>query len=640
MKYYFTDTSVLLRQPYAPYILSGNIIPNETEHERYLKMLAEENKEFDPSPNNVVITDIVQRELSEFMKNTREREKREQAFEAFNVLQELTANNPIIPCDSKCTTTESVTKENVESLVSNLKPERPTYGRLHRMTWLADNTAGIFFLEPDNTPHMSDSDQIIQGAVYLSNSLKEKNNELIFITLDPRRALKANIAGLTVEDFRYVNSTSDPHPGYFIRKIEALPVNIRNIITSKDSINIKSEEATNILGKNPHPNLAFGFQDNDNSITYYLSKPVPLGWQLTPCTGHETLREIIENSRPVEGTTEEYNPLDWNNKQRKDVLLALHFLDLNYDSLTKHKKKQLRGKFTSGNAKGFSVDSDTQFKKEFRRLYHRAGQPDIKTINMILEGKDINHIKNNRSEPIYPNTVQNQDANNIQVSYNPAIIARKEHIPYLDMLFDDEIRLVTCLGRAGTGKTLLALAAGLMQILDEDSPYEKLIYTRPMIEVGQKVGYLPGDLDQKTLEWKSVLFDTMGFIVDSGYRKASNLELLNKLYESGRIAFEPFNYLRGRTLRNTFIVGDEIQSTKVEEARLIIGRADANSKIVFNGDLGQADITAINYDITSRSNGLVRCINVYKKSPLGAHITITSPECDMRGPLARTAEDI
>ncbi len=201
----------------------------------------------------------------------------------------------------------------------------------------------------------------------------------------------------------------------------------------------------------------------------------------------------------------------------------------------------------------------------------------------------------------------------------------------LDALLDESIKLVTLAGKAGTGKTLLAIAAGLHQIFGE-SRYQRLLVFRPTMPVSRDLGYLPGDLGEKMRPWMQPVFDALEFI-RSQDRLSPTRTLPNDVMDCAEISIEPLTYIRGRSIPNQFIIIDEAQNLTPLEVKTVITRVGSGSKIVLTGDPAQID----NPYVDSLSNGLTRLVDSFLPNPLSAHITLIRGE---RSELAETASKL
>jgi len=190
----------------------------------------------------------------------------------------------------------------------------------------------------------------------------------------------------------------------------------------------------------------------------------------------------------------------------------------------------------------------------------------------------------------------------------------------IDALLDDNIKLVTLSGRAGTGKTLLSIAAGLEKVIGE-SKYQKLLVSRPIVPMGNEIGFLPGDINDKLGPWMQPIFDNIDFLFNlkSGSKKSDNWMALER---EGLLKLEPLTYIRGRSIPDQFIIIDEAQNLSKHEIKTILSRAGDNTKIVLTGDPDQID----NPRLDSINNGLSYVIERFKDQSIAAHITFSKCE--------------
>ncbi|MGF1632460.1 MAG: PhoH family protein [Phycisphaerae bacterium] len=213
----------------------------------------------------------------------------------------------------------------------------------------------------------------------------------------------------------------------------------------------------------------------------------------------------------------------------------------------------------------------------------------------------------------------------------------------LDLLMDRDIQLVTLLGSAGTGKTLLALAAGMSQMLN-DNIYQKLLAARPIMPLGRDIGYLPGDKDEKLQAWMQPIFDNLGYLLgsrlhDDGRDAARHASLesvekrMQQLLDNGQVVMEPLTYIRGRSIPNQFMIVDEAQNLTPHEVKTIVTRVGEGTKLVLTGDATQID----NPYLDSSSNGLSYLVERLKNKRIVAHITLAKSE---RSELARLVTDV
>ncbi len=210
----------------------------------------------------------------------------------------------------------------------------------------------------------------------------------------------------------------------------------------------------------------------------------------------------------------------------------------------------------------------------------------------------------------------------------------KEQCFALDLLLDDDLKLVTLVGKAGTGKTLLAIAAGLLKSADERR-YHRLLVSRPIFPLGRDIGYLPGDVEEKLNPWMKPVYDNVEFILDS--RNASRVGAKSRGYqelmEQGLLEIEPLTYIRGRSIPHQYLIIDEAQNLTPHEIKTIITRAGDGTKVVLTGDPYQID----NPYVDATSNGLVYVVEKFRNSAIAGHITLTRGE---RSELAELAANL
>jgi PhoH-like ATPase len=200
----------------------------------------------------------------------------------------------------------------------------------------------------------------------------------------------------------------------------------------------------------------------------------------------------------------------------------------------------------------------------------------------------------------------------------------------LDLLLDDSIMVVTLLGKAGTGKTLLAIAAGLQQVVD-DERYNKLLVSRPVMPMGRDLGFLPGDVEEKLRPYMQPIYDNLDFIV------AANMEMRRRssmtpaqLEEGGYLSVEPLTYIRGRSIPNQYIIVDEAQNLTPHEVKTILTRAGDGTKIVLTGDAYQID----NPYVDASTNGLSYLAEHFKHLDISGHVTLMKGERSTMAELA------
>ncbi|MBF8251352.1 MAG: PhoH family protein [Deltaproteobacteria bacterium] len=204
----------------------------------------------------------------------------------------------------------------------------------------------------------------------------------------------------------------------------------------------------------------------------------------------------------------------------------------------------------------------------------------------------------------------------------------------MDLLLDDSIKLVTLAGKAGTGKTLVAIAAGLKKTADEET-YTRLLVSRPIFPLGKDIGFLPGNLEEKLTPWMQPIFDNLELIfgLDRKDKEKGMHYNYKELMNQGILQLEPLTYIRGRSIPNQYMIVDEAQNLTPHEIKTIITRAGDNTKIVLTGDPYQID----NPYIDSSSNGLSYVVERFKNEAIAGHVTLSKGE---RSELAERAANL
>lgn len=208
----------------------------------------------------------------------------------------------------------------------------------------------------------------------------------------------------------------------------------------------------------------------------------------------------------------------------------------------------------------------------------------------------------------------------------------KEQHFVLDILLDHNIQLVTLVGKAGTGKTLLAIAAGLRLVADNNQ-YSRLLISRPVFPMGRDLGFLPGDVEQKLAPWMQPIFDNVDLLLNSVEDRGKRKRGYRELVDMGIMEIEPLTYIRGRSIPKQYMIVDEAQNLTPHEIKTIITRAGEGTKIVLTGDPYQID----NPYVDSSSNGLAYVVEKFKEQEAAGHITLTKGE---RSGLAELAANL
>lgn len=193
------------------------------------------------------------------------------------------------------------------------------------------------------------------------------------------------------------------------------------------------------------------------------------------------------------------------------------------------------------------------------------------------------------------------------------------------LLTDPEIKLVTLVGRAGSGKTLLAAAAALHHVL-ETQRFHRALLSRPVQPMGRDIGFLPGTVEEKLAPWMSAINDNLELLL------AKDIRMLDQLKDRGQLQVEPLTYIRGRSIPNSFIILDEAQNLTMQEIKTVLTRVGEGSKIVLTGDVEQIDNPYVDF----ASNGLTHAVERLKKFEFTGHVTLHKCE---RSRLAEAAAE-
>lgn len=202
----------------------------------------------------------------------------------------------------------------------------------------------------------------------------------------------------------------------------------------------------------------------------------------------------------------------------------------------------------------------------------------------------------------------------------------KEQQFALDLLMNEDIKIVSLVGKAGSGKTLIALASGLQQIM-ETKTYKKLIVSRPVQPMGRDIGFLPGTLEEKMMPWIAPIQDNLEFLM------GDDKENLKLLQEQGTIEIEALTFIRGRSIANAFIIIDEAQNLSMHELKTIITRVGEGTKIILTGDIEQIDSAFLD----ATNNGLTYAVEKFKPYELSGHVSLQKGE---RSSVATLAADV
>ena len=204
-----------------------------------------------------------------------------------------------------------------------------------------------------------------------------------------------------------------------------------------------------------------------------------------------------------------------------------------------------------------------------------------------------------------------------------------------DLLLDERIELVTLVGQAGSGKTLLAVACGLAMTFQRKK-YDRLLISRPIMPLGRDIGFLPGSKEEKLSSWMQPIFDNLKFILQGRSGEGSDEsvdKMIDKMIDSHKLVIEALTYIRGRSIPRQYFIVDEAQNLTPHEVKTIVSRAGEGTKVVLTGDATQID----NPYLDSNSNGLTYTAERMKEQELFGHVTFVKSE---RSRLASLAAEL
>jgi PhoH-like ATPase len=208
---------------------------------------------------------------------------------------------------------------------------------------------------------------------------------------------------------------------------------------------------------------------------------------------------------------------------------------------------------------------------------------------------------------------------------------KEQHFAF-ELLLDQSVRLVTLVGQAGTGKTLLALAAGLQKTVEEQV-YQRLLVSRPVFPLGRDIGFLPGDVNEKLRPWMQPVHDNLELLLGLTPAEKRKGRSSEEIFDMDLVHIEPLTYIRGRSIPRQFILVDEAQNLTPHEVKTIITRAGDDTKIVLTGDPYQID----NPFLDATNNGLVHVVGKFRGEAIAGHMTLTKGE---RSDLAERAAQL
>lgn len=212
--------------------------------------------------------------------------------------------------------------------------------------------------------------------------------------------------------------------------------------------------------------------------------------------------------------------------------------------------------------------------------------------------------------------------NEKEIVYGKIKPKNKEQVLAINLLLDRSAKVVTLVGRSGGGKTLIALAAALQ--LQEKFPdeYRKILVCRPIVTVGNDLGFLPGSMEEKLSPWTAPIYDNLEFLLDVGKKSGNNKKTLDYYFEDGIIEVEAMAYIRGRSISNAIIIIDESQNLNKHEIKTILTRVGEGTKIILTGDIEQIDSPYLD----ETNNGLSHLVEKFKDFKFSGHVTLKKGE--------------
>jgi len=282
----------------------------------------------------------------------------------------------------------------------------------------------------------------------------------------------------------------------------------------------------------------------------------------------------------------------------------------------------------------YTGNMEIDVEEEFIKKYEKSGR--IKYVEVMTEEPSANCFVSmkNKEKTLFGR--YNKKTKRIErMTYGDVSVwgvrGRNEEQNFaLDLLMDEDIKVVTLVGKAGTGKTLLAVASGL-ELVVERSKYKKLFIARPIVSMGKELGYLPGSEKEKLKPWMQPIFDNIDFLANAKEEKAGE-KVIAGLEALGLLKIEALSYIRGRSIPAGFLIIDEAQNLTPHEIKTIVTRAGENTKIVFTGDPYQID----NPYLDTESNGLTYLAERFRDVSISGHIILKKGERSELAELAAT----
>jgi len=584
-KLYVPDTNVLVNNPYAIFLLSENDIPEDLLKDDYASFwnLVSKNGSRKRTPNNIFISDVVEKELN----NIKDNEKkplitRVSSRRALKVLEYIRAYG----------------KNNGQSLISGIELSNGA------MVWKDVYDEKKFEQEKIYNP--TDDDRIIFSITNIIKNNKHLAKKTIFVSMDAHARSKAIDKNISTEEFRYEQIDEDDlYKGYFEKKVSLEQLSKINKI---DQLKCGSFGTPEDL----KPNQIIVFKASSTEKAFYVSDGPG-----KPARALNNYNKFIEDLiRSSDQST--MNPLE--KKFSKENLAQM----IETAELHHSKKQKLRDKLNKYSKSLWSEQYATLVKEILEKSDKRNFIPEFENY--------LSHKKNEKNIA--------KKEKRFDLAFNRSIIPKDLQKPYVELLLNPQIGVVSARGSQGTGKTYFAMECGLYLV--NQGIYDRVTYITPLVSIGGELGFLPGKLDEKIAPWMQAFDDNIAEIfgadnpgIEAGQRKKLKSTIAN--YKDDIYSFDVATYIKGRTIKNQFVIFDEAHFFTRDQIKVLLGRMGDGSKAVFLGDPEQTRAGDVKPYLTEKTSGFVHLASKLPgKEPYYAHITLPDT-CSQRSEVAKLA---
>ncbi len=588
-KIYAPDTNVLVNNPYAVFLLSGNKIPEELLKEDYgaaWNLLSGKESPRD-DPNHIFISDIVEKELNNIKDNdTKPPIIQFSSRRALRILEFIRSYGNIL---------EGIKLPNSAIVWKDIHDEQ------------AFSREKIFASTND--------DRIIYGIHRVAELNKNSNAKIIFVSMDSNARSRAADKKISTEEFKYEQiSDEELYTGYIeikgvsqrdlerIQKYDVLqPGTFSKYFSKEKSFGLKS-------------NQVVVFSASSTMNAYYISDGP--GKPLRSLRRHDSFfNSILKSKSSAESLSEEE---------------MVSFLGIRtiYESVRDNIAKKKRPRLES-------------------RIENLAKAPDkqcyFKDAEFILKALNQSRLIPELEKYCANDNFEMNNANGLarfNIPFNKTVIPKNLQSAYVELLLNKEIGVLSVIGTQGTGKTYFAMECGLELI--KRGVYERIKYITPLVSIGGELGFLPGGIPEKTAPWMEAfndnleeIFDVDNIALSPGQRKSIKSQICR--LEDDVYSFDVATYIKGRTIKNRFVIIDEAHFFTRDQIKVLLGRIGRNSKVVFMGDPKQINAGNVRHYLTEKTSGLVHIVSKLPgASRLYAHITLPD-SCSERSQVAKLA---